>query len=140
MIEINQSLSLPDDEIRFTFSRSGGPGGQNVNKVNTRVTLWFDVAGSPSLSEGQREKILRRLGSRIGNDGMLQVVSMQFRTQKANREDALQRFSTLLAAALFEQPRRMKTRIPRRAKEARLKTKKKRGLVKAVRVRKAWDD
>lgn len=140
MIGINPHLSLPDDEIRFTFSRSGGPGGQNVNKVNTRATLWFDVVGSPTLSENQKERILRRLGNRISNDGVLQVVSMQFRTQKANRDDALRRFTALLAAALLEQPKRGKTRIPRRAKEARLKTKKKRSRLKADRVGKVWDD
>lgn len=140
MIEISPSLSLPEDEIRFTFSRSGGPGGQNVNKLSTRATLWFDVGGSPTLSESQKDKILRRLGNRISKDGVLQVVSMQFRTQKGNREDALRRFANLLAAALTEQPRRKKTRIPRGAKEARLQSKKRRSRVKNTRARKTWDD
>ncbi len=140
MIDINSRLSIPDDEVRFTFSRSGGPGGQNVNKVNTRATLWFDVAGSPALSESQRAKILHRLGNRIGNDGLLQVVSMQYRTQKANREDALRRFTSLLAAALFEKPRRKKTGVPRRARENRLKSKKRRGMLKLTRTGKSWEE
>ena len=138
MIEINNGLSLPDDEIRFTFSRSGGPGGQNVNKLNTRATLWFDVAGSPTLSESQRNKILRRLGNRISNDGVLQVVSMQSRSQLTNREDALQRFAGLLAGALVEKPVRKKTRVSKGAKERRLQAKKRKGTIKLFRSRKSW--
>ena len=138
MIEINNGLSLPDDEIRFTFSRSGGPGGQNVNKLNTRATLWFDVAGSPTLSESQRNKILRCLGNRISNDGMLQVVSMQSRSQLTNREDALRRFAGLLAGALVEKPVRKKTRVSKGAKERRLQAKKRKGTIKLFRSRKSW--
>ena len=138
MIEINNGLSLPDDEIRFTFSRSGGPGGQNVNKLNTRATLWFDVAGSPTLSESQRNKILQRLGNRISNDGVLQVVSMQSRSQLANREDALQRFAGLLAGAFVEKPVRKKTRVSKGAKERRLQAKKRKGTIKLFRSRKSW--
>ena len=138
MIEINNSLSLPDDEIRFTFSRSGGPGGQNVNKLNTRATLWFDVAGSPTLSDSQRKKILQRLGNRISNDGVLQVVSMQSRSQLMNREDALQRFVGLIASALVEKPVRKKTRVSKGAKERRLQAKKRKGTIKLSRSRKSW--
>ena len=140
MIYINKNLSLPEDEVRFTFSRSGGPGGQNVNKLNTRATLWFDVIGSSTLSDSQREKIMQRLGNRVNSAGILQVVSTQYRTQKANRDDALRRFANLIADALRERPRRQKTRTPRRAKESRLKAKKRRGMLKAVRTGKAWED
>jgi len=138
MIEINSSLSLPDDEIRFTFSRSGGPGGQNVNKLNTRATLWFDVAGSPTLSESQRQKILQRLGNRISNEGVLQVVSMQSRSQMMNREDALQRFVSLLASSLVEKPVRKKTRVSKGAKERRLQAKKRKSSIKLSRSGKSW--
>ena len=133
MIKIKPGLNLPEDEIRFTFSRSGGPGGQNVNKVNTRVTLWFDVSASSSLSDEQKQKLQHRLGNRITRDGTLQIISAQFRTQKANREDALRRFVELVAAALHERPRRKKTKIPKRAKEARLQAKKQRGALKTSR-------
>jgi ribosome-associated protein len=138
MIEINNSLSLPDDEIRFTFSRSGGPGGQNVNKLNTRATLWFDVAGSPTLSESQKEKVLQRLGNRISKEGVLQVVSMQSRSQLTNREEALQRFVGLLAGALVEKPVRKKTRVSKGAKERRLQAKKRKSTIKLSRSRKSW--
>jgi ribosome-associated protein len=140
MIEINRQLIIPEDEVRFTFSRSGGPGGQNVNKVNTKVTLWFDVLGSPSLSEDQKQKIQHRLGNRITKDGILQIVSAQFRTQKANREDAERRFAHLLANALQDRPRRKKTRIPKRVNEARLQTKKRRSMLKASRSGKVRSD
>ncbi len=138
MIKINNGLSLPEDEIRFTFSRSGGPGGQNVNKLNTRVTLWFDVAGSSALSASQREKILQRLGNRISNDGVLQVVSMQSRSQLMNREDALQRFVSLLAGSLVEKPVRKKTRVSKGAKERRLQAKKRKSTTKLFRSKKSW--
>lgn len=140
MIVINSRLSLPDDAVKFTFSRSGGPGGQNVNKVSTRATLWFDISGSPYLSDSQKERVIQRLGNRVSKEGVVQVVSMQFRTQKANREDALRRFSALLAASLYEKPRRKKTGVPRRAKESRLQSKKRRSMLKSGRTKKSWDD
>ena len=139
MIEIKPGLTLQEDEIRFTFSRSGGPGGQNVNKVNTKVTLWFDVTASPSLSDDQKQKLQHRLGNRITRDGILQIVSAQFRTQKANREDVLRKFVELVAAALKDRPRRKKTRIPKGVKEARLQAKKQRGALKASRMKKDWN-
>lgn len=138
MIRINNSLSIPANEISFTFTRAGGPGGQNVNKVNSKVTLWFDVDNSSSLSGHQKIRIKQRLAGRINKEGALQVSSMQFRTQKANREDVLRRFISLLSAALKEKPRRKKTRIPRKAKEARLRAKKRRGQLKAVRSKQDW--
>lgn len=138
MIEINSSVSIAEDEIRFTFSRSGGPGGQNVNKVNTRATLWFDVQGSPALSEEQKGKILHRLGNRVSKEGVLQVSSTQSRSQHANREEALQRFIILVAGALKELPVRRKTRISRAAKERRLQTKKRKSMIKLSRSGKSW--
>jgi len=138
MIVINSKLSIPDDEIRFTFSRSSGPGGQNVNKLNSRAILWFDMANSPSLSSYRKFKIRQHLARRISKDGVLQVAAERHRTQKANKEDALQRFSELLAAALVEKPRRKKTRIGAGVKERRLQAKKHRGQLKTSRSKKNW--
>jgi ribosome-associated protein len=140
MIPINHNLSLPEEEIHFTFTRSGGPGGQNVNKVNTRATLWFDLDGSASLTPYQKQKIHRRLAGRINNKGQLQVVAAEHRTQKANREAALQRFSLLLASALTEPKARKKTRLPAGAKERRLQAKKKRGQLKSSRSPKKYPE
>lgn len=138
-MEIPGKLNIPDDELRFTFSRSSGPGGQNVNKVNSRVTLWFDVQGSSSLTELQKNKIRDRLANRINEAGILSITSTSYRTQRANREDAVQRFQDLIAAALTVRPVRKKTKIPRRIHEKRLQIKKRRGMIKSVRAKKHSD-
>lgn len=138
MIVINAGVSLPDEEIRFTFSRSSGPGGQNVNKVNSKATLWFDLENSPSLSDYQKNLIRQRLANRISGEGVLQVVAMQHRTQKANREEALRRFAELLAAALLVKPSRKKTRIGAGIRERRLQAKKRRSQLKTSRGGKDW--
>jgi ribosome-associated protein len=118
MIPIDDNLAIPDDEVSFATSRSGGPGGQNVNKLETRVTLRFDLAGSPSLSEEQKARLRERLATRITKDGVLQVTSQRHRTQGANREAAVERFAELLHENLREEPPRRKTR-PSRASKAR---------------------
>lgn len=118
MIPIDDNLAIPDDEVAFATSRSGGPGGQNVNKLETRVTLRFDLAGSPSLSEEQKARLRERLATRITKDGVLQVTSQRHRTQGANREAAVERFAELLRENLREEPPRRKTR-PSRASKAR---------------------
>lgn len=133
MIEINDGVSIPEDEFRFSFSRSSGPGGQNVNKTDTRVTLLFDVLNSPGLSEEQKGRILRRLATRINKDGVMRVVSQRHRTQAANREAAVERFCELLREALKKAPPRRRTRPPRAAKERRLAEKKRRGKLKRER-------
>ena len=136
MIVINEQLSIPDEEIIFTASRSSGPGGQNVNKVSTKITLWFDLAKSPSLSEEDKALITSRLGSRVDKYGILRVVSQSTRSQLSNREMAVQRFVELLQAALRRLPIRKKTRVSKGAKERRLEEKKQRSGVKRERSRK----
>lgn len=133
MIEINNSLSIPDDELTFEFSRSSGPGGQNVNKVSTRATLLFDVASSPSLTEEQRSRILNRLQTRINKSGVLRVTSQKHRSQSANREAARERFAELIRTALQQIRPRRKTRVPKGVRERRLKEKKQRSMLKRQR-------
>ena len=140
MIVVNEGLSIPEGELAFTASRSGGPGGQNVNKVSSRVTLTFDVVNSPSLSDWQRNRILNRLATRINKEGVLRVVSQTTRSQEMNRDDAAARFADLLRDALVIQPRRVKTRTPRVAKEKRLEEKKKRTAIKQGLSPKSWQD
>jgi ribosome-associated protein len=139
MFKISGKLTIPENELRFTFSPSGGPGGQNVNKVSTRVTLLFDVNSSSSLSESQKQKIRTRLASRVNEAGILAITSSTFRTQGANRQDAILRFRDLLAAALSERPARKKTKIPRRVKEKRLQVKKRRSRIKSLRSKKDFN-
>ncbi len=133
MVRVNDQLDIPEAELTFTASRSGGPGGQNVNKVSTRVTLWFDIAGSPSLSAEQKEMLLSRLGNRVTKDGVLQIVSQQHRTQPANRQAALERFAELLQTALKRPRTRHKTHVPYGARQRRLETKRRRSDIKRMR-------
>lgn len=134
-IQINDRLSIPDDEIDFTFTRSSGPGGQKVNKTSTRVTLYFDVEGSPGLTDAERARIRQRLATRISKDGMLRVVSQKHRTQTANRRAALERFAELLQEALKPKRKRKPSRIPNAVKEERLKAKRHRSRIKRERSR-----
>ena len=124
MIPIDDNLAIPDDEVSFATSRSGGPGGQNVNKLETRVTLRFDLAGSGALSEEQKARLRERLATRITRDGVLQVTSQRHRSQGANREAAVERFAEILRENLREEPPRKKTRPSRAAKARRLDEKR----------------
>jgi ribosome-associated protein len=134
MIPISDDLALPDEEVSFTTSRSGGPGGQNVNKLETRVTLRFDLAGSPSLTAEQKERLRERLATRITRAGVLQVTSQKHRTQGENREAAVARFAELLAEALREEAPRKPTRVSKAVKRRRLDEKRRRGQRKRERA------
>ncbi len=133
MIRINEQISIPEDELVFTASHSSGPGGQNVNKVSSRVTLWFDVVNSPSLSPEQKELVEGRLKTRVSKDGILRVISQQTRSQVENKELAIVRFVELMRDALKQVPIRKKTRVSKGAKERRLEEKKQRGIQKQER-------
>ena len=135
MIEISRLVRIPEHEISYAFSRSSKPGGQKVNKTSSRVTLLFDVSKSESLSEQQRVRISEQLASRISKDGILRVVSQKHRTQRLNREAALDRFRELLRGALARKRRRKRTPIPQDEREKRLKSKKHRGRLKRERAR-----
>ena len=135
MIEINDNLSIPEHELWFTTARSGGPGGQHVNKVSSRVTLWFNVAESPSLSAFQKRRIMSRLASRVNQAGELRVVSQQHRSQLANREAAVERFAALLSNALVQEKPRRQTTVPTAAKRQRVEDKKQRGQIKRQRAK-----
>ena len=124
MIQITERLSIPEHEITFSASRSGGPGGQHVNKVSSRITLYFDVAASPSLTNVQKRRILRRLTTRISKEGVLRVVARQHRSQAANRKVATERFADLLQDALTPVSVRRQTTAPGAARQRRLETKK----------------
>ena len=133
MSKTSRGIFISEEELVFKFSRGGGPGGQNVNKVNTRVTVLFDAANSRSFSDEQKERILKRLASRTDKDGVIRVVSQQYRTQKANREAAVERLEELLSGALKKKKMRKKTRVPEAAKRERLEKKKRRGFLKRQR-------
>ena len=134
MLHISDDLAIDEDELRFEFSRSSGPGGQNVNKVETKVRLLFDVGGSRSLAPAQRALIMERLSTRITKDGILHVTSQRHRSREANRRAAIDRFAELLADALEEDTPRVQTKVPKGAKRKRLETKRRRSRKKALRT------
>lgn len=132
MITILKSRNF-ETEISFKTSRSSGPGGQNVNKVNTKVELRFAVDQSNLLSEHEKFKLKQKLPNRINNEGELLIVAQSERSQLKNKADAIERFYQLMAMALKPVKRRKPTRPTRAAKEKRIKLKKQKGEIKSLR-------
>jgi len=138
-VEITAQLAIPLDELEFRFVRSSGPGGQHVNRSSTQVELLWDVAGSPSLSEGQRQRLLHELGPRIDTRGVLHIVDSSSRSQFQNRQEALDRFRSLLQHALRRRKVRRPTAPSRASVEQRLQRKRQVSQKKQVRRKADWD-
>lgn len=126
-------ITIPASELEFRFSRSGGPGGQHVNKAETKVEVLFDVVNSPTLTDAQRRRVMRRLSNRIDGDGVLHVTSQATRSQQQNRERAVEKLAALLENAIQPSKKRKPTRPSRAAEERRLNEKKQRGEIKRLR-------
>ena len=139
MLQINQTFQIDERELQFEYIRASGPGGQNVNKVATAVQLRFDVINSPSLASDTKGRLIRLAGKRVNADGVLIIEARRFRTQEANREDAIQRFTELVQKALVPPKPRRKTNPTAVSKEKRLKEKKQRGETKKNRQNRAFE-
>lgn len=124
---------IPSYEVWFTFDRSSGPGGQNVNKRSSRVTMWFDVGASPSLSARQKSLIRSRLKTRINKEGLLRLVASKHRTQAANRRTLEERFVEVVGEALIEEAVRKQTKVPKSVIRKRISDKRHRSRVKESR-------
>ncbi|MCL7452461.1 MAG: aminoacyl-tRNA hydrolase [Anaerolineae bacterium] len=139
-VKIDDQAAIPASELDFRFSRASGPGGQHVQKSATRVELRFDVANSPSLSDDQRARILKRLAGYIDTDGVLHLVSQSERSQWRNRQEVVERFQDLLRQALKRRKRRKATQPSAASEEKRIRKKKRRSQIKKWRgpVERDW--
>ena len=133
MISITPSIAIDENELRLDFIRASGPGGQNVNKVSTAVQLRFDAAGSTSLSNEVRQRLLSLARGRITEKGELIIEARRFRTQAANRQDAIERLVLLIRKAAEKPAVRHATRPTLASKQRRLETKKRRSETKRQR-------
>jgi ribosome-associated protein len=133
MLEINDRLSIPEDEFAFTYVRSGGPGGQNVNKVASKAVLRWNVVASPSLPVDVKSRLQQQQRRRITGDGDLLISSQRYRDQERNRLDCLEKLAAMLRAAAVAPKTRRKTKPSRGSHERRLAAKKRRSALKATR-------
>ncbi|MGA9164742.1 MAG: alternative ribosome rescue aminoacyl-tRNA hydrolase ArfB [Thiobacillus sp.] len=140
MIRVNAQIELDEREIQEDFVRASGPGGQNVNKVSTAVQLRFDVARSPSLPDPVRTRLAILAGRRLTQEGVLIIEAERYRSQRRNRDDALERLIELIREACEVDKPRRPTRPTLASKQRRLEGKQRRGETKKLRTVKPGTD
>jgi ribosome-associated protein len=139
MIQITPSIAIDESEIEESFVRASGPGGQHVNKVSSAVQLKFDVRRSPSLPNDVAIRLMKLAGSRLTQDGVIVIVAQAQRSQKRNREEALERLLDLIREAAVRPVTRRATKPTKASKERRLASKDKRASIKAGRSKPGAD-
>jgi ribosome-associated protein len=139
MLEINARLRIPDDQFQWSFARSGGPGGQNVNKVASKAELRWNVAGTPSLPDDVKNRLMAHARKRITSAGELVLTSQRYRDQGRNRADCLEKLRALILRAATPPRPRKPTRPTRASRLNRLHAKKHRSATKQARGRPAME-
>ena len=132
--------TIPESELTFTFARSGGPGGQNVNKVNTKAILRWDIAASDTLPPAVKARFVQRFGNRITEDGELVIASDRFRSQARNKTDCIDRLHAMVLEVLHPPKPRKATRPTKAAKKRRLEGKRQQARKKQLRKPPRMDD
>ena len=139
VLVVNARIQIPHDEFRFSFARSSGPGGQNVNKLNTKAVLRWPITSSSSLPDDVRQRFLTQFRSRVTSDGEFVISSQQFREQGRNVSDCLEKLRAMLASVAVAPRKRKRTKPSRGSIERRLQAKRKLAHKKQERRRGEWD-
>src|SRR5947209_1041081 len=133
MFEVNERIAIPEEEFVWSFARSGGPGGQNVNKVASKAVLHWDLAANATVPPEVKARLAALQRRRVTTEGVLVLTSQRYRDQERNRADCLEKLRELLVEAAFVPKARRATRPSRGSKERRLQAKQRRAATKAGR-------
>ena len=136
---IKNGITIPEHELEITASRSGGAGGQHVNKTDTKITVRWNINSSSVLADEQKQRVLEKLSSRVTENGDLIVHNSESRSQAQNKKNALNNLAAIIRDALHVQKRRIATKISKALKEARLKNKARRSETKRMRSKKIFE-
>lgn len=139
-IYIKNEISIPADEIKFKVSRSGGPGGQHVNRTESKVSIYWNIKNTRILTDEQKLRVLNNIHTHVTDDGVLVIHNCESRSQQQNKQAALAMLATVIRKALYIPKKRMKTKVPKNIKEARLREKSHRSSLKKLRTKKIIED